>query len=62
MTNQSLYRTAKCPIGNGSISNYHKFSTSNTIFTMRCINLVKKNNEEMLEDGGKFFRIANLLP
>ena len=31
----------KCPIGNGSNSNYHKFSTSNIIFTERFKNFLK---------------------
>ena len=30
------------PIGSGSISKYHKFSTSTTIFTKRFINLSQK--------------------
>ena len=31
----------KCPIGNGSNSNYHNFSTSNIIFTKRFKNFLK---------------------
>ena len=31
----------KCPIGNGSNSNYHKFSTSNIIFTKKFKNFLK---------------------
>ena len=33
----------KCPIGNGSNSNYHKRSTSNTILTKKVINFQKNN-------------------
>ena len=51
----------KCPIGNGSNSNYHKFSTQ-TYFSQRDLKISLNINEEMLEDGAKFFRIPILFP
>ena len=51
----------KCRIENGSNSNYHKFSTSNIIFTKRFKKFLNIN-EEMLEDRAKFFRIPILFP
>ena len=62
MTNQSLYRTAKMPH-----RKWQQFSLPQVLnfkhnFHIEIYKFPKKKHEEMLEDGGKFFLIAILLP